>query len=145
MPTAKYIFIGVFIAFVSCKVEPQKINYGIDHCDFCEMTVVDKTHASEYVTKKGKSYIFDSIECLVQQMNNENNASDLAFVLVSDYLNPGELINAFKASYLITDKIKSPMGANLSAFNSLENAKKAQQEFGGTLYTWQQLKAKFKK
>jgi copper chaperone NosL len=145
MPTAKYIFIGIFFAFVSCKVEPQKINYGKDHCAFCEMTVVDKTHASEYVTKKGKSYIFDSIECLAQQINRENNTSDLAFVLVSDYLNPGELIDAKKATYLISNKIKSPMGANLSAFDSLENAKKIQQEFGGTLYTWQQLKAKFKK
>ena len=145
MPTAKYIFVVIFIALFSCKVEPQKINYGQDHCAFCEMTVVDKTHASEYVTKKGKSYIFDSIECLVKQINRENNVSDLAFVLVSNYLNPGELIDAKKATYLITDKIKSPMGANLSAFNSLENAKKVQQEFGGTLYSWPQLKVKFKK
>lgn len=141
----KYVYLWILIIFFSCKVEPQKINYGQDHCAFCEMTVVDKTHASEYVTKKGKSFIFDSIECLVQQIKKENNETELAFILVSDYQNPGELINAKKATYLITDKIKSPMGANLSAFNSLENAKKVQQEFGGTLYTWQQLKAKFKK
>jgi nitrous oxide reductase accessory protein NosL len=36
------------------------------------------------------------------------------------------------------------MGANLSAFSSLENAKKLQTEFGGTIYNWQQLKEKFR-
>lgn len=139
MPTAKYIFIGIFILFFSCKVEPQKINYGMDHCAFCEMTVVDKTHASQYVTKKGKSYIFDSIECLVQQINRENNAPDLAFVLVSNYLNPGELIDASETSYLISDKIKSPMGANLSAFKTKKEAIKTQSEKGGEIYTWNEL------
>lgn len=144
MGVVKYIFIGVLFIIISCKVKPQKISYGQDHCAFCDMTVVDKTHASEYVTKKGKSYIFDSIECMVQKINKEINASDLAFTLVSDYQNPGTLLNASDATYLITDKIKSPMGANLSAFSTLENAKKVQNEFGGNIYNWQQIKEKFK-
>jgi copper chaperone NosL len=107
------------------------------------MTVVDKTHASEYVTKKGKSYIFDAIECMTQKINQENNEPDLAYILVANYQKPGVLIDAKSATYLITKKIKSPMGANLSAFNSLENAKKMQTELGGTIYNWQQLKKKF--
>jgi len=144
MPFPKLLFIVLLWSLVSCKVEPQKINYGHDHCTFCDMTVVDKTHASEYVTKKGKSFTFDAIECLTQKINEENNEESLAFILVSDYLNPGELIDASTASFLITEKIKSPMGANLSAFSSLEIATKKQQEFGGVIYNWQQLKDKFK-
>jgi copper chaperone NosL len=144
MSSLKVIFIVLLLAVVSCKVEPKKINYGQDHCAFCDMTVVDKTHACEYVTKKGKSYPFDAIECMVQKIDQENNESKLAFILVSDYQNPGNLIDANSATYLITKKIKSPMGANLSAFSSLEKAKKVQQEFGGTIYNWQQLKEKFK-
>ncbi len=141
----KYIFIGILFIFISCKIEPQKINYGQDHCAFCEMTVVDKTHASEYVTKKGRSYIFDSVECLVRQLNEKNNETDLTFILVSNYLNPGELINAKTATYLITDKIKSPMGANLSAFKTTEEAIKTQSEKDGITFTWQQLKVELKK
>jgi copper chaperone NosL len=144
MSTVKFIFIGVLFTLISCKVEPQKINYGQDHCAFCEMTVVDKTHASEYVTKKGKSYIFDSIECMVQKINEENNEGELAYILVANYQKPGELINAQNSTYLITKKIKSPMGAYLSAFSSLENAKKVENELGGKIYNWQQLKEKFK-
>ena len=143
MSVSKFIFIGLLFTLISCKVEPQKINYGEDHCAFCDMTVVDKTHASEYVTKKGKSYIFDAIECMTQKINQENNEPDLAYILVANYQKPGVLIDAKSAIYLITKKIKSPMGANLSAFSSLENAKKVQTELGGTIYNWQQLKKKF--
>ncbi|PCH54176.1 MAG: hypothetical protein COC22_00725 [Flavobacteriaceae bacterium] len=144
MSSFKVIFIAILLALVSCKVEPQKINYGQDHCTFCDMTVVDKTHACEYVTKKGKSYPFDAIECMTQKINQENNESSLAFILVSDYQRPGKLMDAIHASFLITKKIKSPMGANLSAFSSLEKATKKQQELGGVIYNWQQLKEKFK-
>ncbi len=143
MSVVKFMFIGLFFILISCKVEPQKINYGQDHCAFCDMTVVDKTHASEYVTKKGKSYVFDAIECMTQKINQENNEEKLAYILVANYQKPGELIDAKSATYLITKKIKSPMGANLSAFSSLENAKKMQTELGGTIYNWQQLKKKF--
>ena len=143
MSTSKFIFIGLLFTLMSCKIAPKKINYGQDHCAFCDMTVVDKTHASEYVTKKGKSYIFDAIECMVQKINQENNEGKLAYVLVANYQKPGELIDALSATFLITPKIKSPMGANLSAFKSIENAKKVQSELGGTLYNWQQLKEKF--
>ena len=47
--------IGVLILLVSisCKIEPQKIEYGKDQCNYCKMNVVDKTHSAQYVTKKG--------------------------------------------------------------------------------------------
>ena len=107
------------------------------------MTVVDKTHAAEYVTKKGKPYVFDSIECLVDKLHELNNEKDMAYLLVADYSNPGTLIDAQKANYLISEKIKSPMGANLSAFKSLDEAQKTQQKYGGQLYNWSELKKKF--
>lgn len=130
---------------LSCNVEPQKINYGEDHCYNCDMTVVDKTHAGEYVTKKGKSYVFDAIECLVMKMEKEQNEDLMAYTLVADFSNPGTLIEAKTATYLISEKIKSPMGANLSAFSTKEAAEKAREENGGELYTWEEIKAKYKK
>ncbi len=129
----------------SCKVEPKKINYNTDHCHYCDMTVVDKTHAAQYVTKKGKAYMFDAIECMVNDLNKNNNEDTMAFLLVADYANPGDLVDAKTATYLISEKIKSPMGANLSAFNSKETAQKVLKENGGKLYTWETLKEKFSK
>ncbi len=139
----KVAFIFFFsLLMISCKVEPQKVAYGKDHCALCDMTVVDKTHAAQYVTKKGKAYMFDAVECLVMKIDKENNEDKMAFVLVADYTNPGELIDAKEATYLISEKIKSPMGANLSAFKSKKTAEKIQQKKGGKLYTWVALKEK---
>ncbi len=130
---------------VSCKVEPKEINYGQDHCAHCDMTVVDKSHASEYVTKKGKAYMFDAVECMVMKINKDQNEDLMEYVLVADYANPGDLIDAKIATFLISEKIKSPMGANLSAFSSKETAEKFLQENGGKLYTWDQLKVELSK
>ena len=38
--------------------------------------------------------------------------------LVADYGNPGEMVPVTDASFLISEGIKSPMGANLSALSS---------------------------
>lgn len=139
------LIIILIMLITSCKVEPKKIDYGNDHCHFCDMTVVDKTHAAQYVTKKGKAYMFDAVECMVNDLNKNNNEDNMAFLLVADYSNPGNLVDANVATYLISEKIKSPMGANLSAFKSKEKAQATQKEYGGKLYTWEQLKIKFSK
>ncbi len=139
------IFFSLVLALTSCKVEPKKIDYGNDHCHFCDMTVVDKTHAAQIVTKKGKAYMFDAIECMVNELNRDKNEDTMSFLLVADYANPGSLVDAKTATYLISEKIKSPMGANLSAFNSKEIARKMLKENGGKLYTWSTLKEKFSK
>lgn len=128
------------VLFMACSVSPKPINYGQDHCHFCDMTVVDKTHASEYTTKKGKSFSFDAIECMTREIVRKNIEKDLAFILVADYTNPGKLVDAKTATFLISEKIKSPMGENLSAFTSKAAAKKALAENGGKLYTWDALK-----
>ncbi len=137
------LFISSFI-LLSCKVEPKPINYGDDHCHFCDMTVVDKTHAAEVTTKKGKSYVYDAIECMVNDLNQKNNEDKMAFILVADYDNPGELIDAKNATFLISKKIKSPMGAYLSAFPSKEVAEKYQTDNGGEIFSWSELKLKIK-
>jgi len=139
------IALTISVLLSSCKVEPKEIAYGNDHCYLCDMTVVDKTHAAEYVTKKGKSFPFDAIECMTRKINKAQNEAELAYILVADYSNPGKLVDAKTASYLISKAIKSPMGANLSAFATQEAAAKKHQEVGGKLYTWEELKEYFKK
>lgn len=140
-----YILFTALFILNSCSIEPKEIAYGKDHCHFCDMTVVDKTHASEYVTKKGKAYTFDAIECMVNKLTEDKNEDKMAFILTANYTTPGELIDAKKATYLISKSIKSPMGANLSAFKLKESAEAYLNKGGGKLYNWQQLKTKFAK
>ena len=134
-------FIGIFILLltISCKVEPESIVYGKDQCSFCMMNIVDKTHASQYVTKKGKQFKFDAVECLVNDLNQKNE-EDLAIILVANYGNPGEMIDAKSATYLISSAIKSPMGVILSALETSEKAIELQQQYSGEIYNWESLK-----
>lgn len=135
-------FIGILCLFFSCDIVPEEINYGTDACSFCKMTIVDQKHASQYVTKKGKQFKFDAIECMVNDIS-ENGQEDIGMLLVADFENPGNMVEAVKSSYLISEAIKSPMGANLSGFASREAAVSIQNESGGKVYSWEELLHKF--
>jgi len=127
---------------VSCKIEPEKINYGSDACHFCKMTIVDQQHSAQYVTEKGKQFKFDAIECMLNDLE-EKTTVNISIFLVADYDDPGVMADAQTATYLISNEIKSPMGAFLSAFSNEELAKKTQQESGGKQYSWSAIKEKY--
>ena len=135
-------FIAVLCLFVSCQVEPEQINFGTDACHFCKMTIVDQQHAAQYVTNKGKQFKFDAIECMVNELA-EKKTDQIALQLVSDYTTPGKMTSATSAIYLISPAIKSPMGANLSAFVTENDALKTKGENEGSLYSWVALLEKF--
>ena len=135
--------IGLLWLQVSCKIEPEAINYGQDACHFCKMTIVDQQHAAQYVTKKGKQYKFDAIECMVNQLS-ETDRSKIGIMLISNYGQPANMTDASSATYLISQEIKSPMGAFLSGFSSKEAALKTMEENGGDIYSWTELLNKFK-
>ena len=139
MQTLKhYSIFALLLLFLSCNVSPQPINYGSDGCHFCKMTIVDKVHAAEIVTKKGKVYKFDATECMINFMD-EFDTSEIKFYLSNNYKEPEALIDATQATFLISENIPSPMGAFLSAFENPSDAKKAQAKKGGTVYTWAKL------
>lgn len=132
------------ISLGACNTGPQPIEYGKDGCHYCTMTIVDQQHASQVVTSKGKVYKFDAIECMINFLN-ENEKGPYAHTLVSDFTNPGQLIDAQDASFLISKDIPSPMGAFLSAFNSKEAALKTKNDSQGTVYDWGELLINLKK
>ncbi|WGF91614.1 nitrous oxide reductase accessory protein NosL [Aequorivita marisscotiae] len=129
----------ILVLFTACTVKPQPINYGSDVCHYCNMTIVDKQHASQMVTAKGKAFKYDAIECMVHSLQDEFKDTEMAHQLVADFYQPGELINATEASYLVSEQLQSPMGANLSAFKNTENGQKALEEFSGKIYTWKEI------
>ena len=125
----------------SCKIEPDEINYGKDGCHFCKMTIVDNQHAAELVTSKGKVFKYDAIECMINDIKKRDNAK-VGLLYVNDYSNPGELISAESATYLISQSVPSPMGAFLSAFENKDDAETLKSDKGGETYTWETVKNK---
>ena len=140
---SKLIYLSlVLFVFASCEVNPRPINYGADGCHFCSMTIVDKQHAAQIVTKKGKAFKFDAVECMVNHLKDVDMAT-IELFLVNDYLAPGELIDAKIATFLITREIPSPMGEYLSAFKSRVEAENIEDENNGKLYSWEELLTRF--
>lgn len=139
MKTLKnYIGFVLLLILLGCSASPQPINYGEDGCHFCKMTIVDKVHAAEIVTKKGKVYKFDATECMVNFLK-EFDTSEIHLYLSNNYTEPEVLIDATQATFLISENIPSPMGAYLSAFKDKKEAEKTQAEKGGALYSWDDL------
>jgi len=103
------------------------------------MTIVDKVHAAEIVTNKGKVYKFDASECMINFLNEFEDFSEIELYLTNNYTEPEVLIDATKATFLISENIPSPMGAFLSAFKNKVEAEKMLAEKGGKLYTWDEL------
>ena len=139
----KIAFLCIAVFVLGCSNGPKPIAYGETGCHYCKMTVVDKQHAAQLVTKKGKVFNFDASECLLNYLK-EVDTSSIGLLLANDYNNPGKLIQVSEATFLISEGIPSPMGEYLTAFGTMENAKKAQQEHGGDLFTWEQLTERFK-
>jgi len=124
------------IMLIGCNSGPKPIMYGNENCEYCSMTIMDDKYASEIITTKGKVYTYDSIECMLRSL--EFYADDAESILVMDFKNPGTFIDAKAAVFLISPELPSPMGANLTAFKSAEDA--TESGFKGTLYTWETIR-----
>ncbi|MEP2025685.1 MAG: nitrous oxide reductase accessory protein NosL [Reichenbachiella sp.] len=136
-PTHFFIF---FLLLVSCNSTPVAIEYGTTSCHACKMTIVDQQHAAQLMTKKGRTYSFDAIECMASSLNQWKE-EELATILVTDYLNPKQLIDAQNAYYLISNSIPSPMGANLSAFAKKTNRDELSNSPGDQALSWNEVKS----
>lgn len=112
-----FLVLIVLLFIMSCQVEPVPIEYGYDQCDACKMIISDQRFGSELITTKGKVFKYDAIECLLPQLK-EHGADHYEYVLVTDYLNPGNFIDYYDATFVICKDIPSPMGGNLSAYRS---------------------------
>jgi copper chaperone NosL len=137
----KYIFMLPLVlwAFSACTPTAQPIEYGSDACHFCKMTIVDRQHAAEAVSAKGKVFKFDAIECLIPFLAKQGE-DHFPIIVINDFMSPATWTDARNAIYLICPELPSPMGASLSGFNSVEAAQKIQQEKGGNIYTWETVK-----
>ena len=122
---------------VGCKPEQKPRPYGAANCAHCNMTVADNRYGAELVNDKGKAFFFDSAECLLAYINEQPELGEkAAFVLVSDFTNPGKLTDARNAQFLQSKELPSPMGMYLTAVADKGAAVKMKQEYGGRLLTW---------
>ncbi len=136
---------AIFLLFLlSCSVEPKPIDYNADQCHACKMMISDSRFGSELVTTKGKVYMYDAIECLVPEVV-KNGQDHYALLLVSNFNVPNQLIDATTSTFLISKQRPSPMGGNLSAYETEQLAKEAFKSTGGEVLSWSALLTKYQK
>src|SRR5690606_32241093 len=74
---------------------PKPINYGKDQCAHCRMTVSDARFGSQLVTKKGRAFHFDDVQCLVAYVEGGTVAGgEVAGYYLPDYAGEHRLLPA---------------------------------------------------
>ena len=134
------VIISLLLLFflITCGSKlPEEISPGEHKCEFCKMGVVSQNYHSQVLTKKGRRYHFDSIECMFSFWNS--NLDKVDKVWVKDYLHPKDWIEIQNAKFLKADKLPSPMAANLSSYKSEKEAEDNRLLYGGVLMTQEQV------
>lgn len=115
-----FICFIISITTLACSTEPQEIAYGKDVCAHCKMVISDPKFGAEMITKKGKVYKFDSAECLMDFISEEQHQAQStdAQLLVINFAKPQTFIDAKTAFYLKDKGYKSPMGGGIAPFET---------------------------
>lgn len=123
----------------ACSPEPKPIQYGQDTCAHCRMVITDQRYGTELVTSKGKTYTFDSIECLAAYV--QEHKDEVQSLWVTDFQHPSGLMPVEKAFFLHSDELRSPMGLNLTAFGDQITPASVLNSFRGSVLSWDEVVA----
>lgn len=138
---------GILICMVvlSCSTEPEPLHYGTDICTFCKMTLVDNKFGAELVTKKGKVYKFDDLNCFLNYYNSgHESVEDFQHRLVIDYSNPGNLLDATLGLYVKSPDIRTPMDSKVAAFGTKSGMDTFMKQWKGIYLSWSEVTTHYK-
>lgn len=141
----RYLSILLLLGLLACQADPRPIELGKDACHHCKMTLMDPKFGAELVTEKGKIFIFDDVNCMLQYMDSEEGKEQVyKHVLVLDYLNPGVLLDVNYAHFLKSEEIQTPMASNVVAFPNYDLLKDFKAKSGGVYLGWGELTTQYK-
>ncbi|MBL7939964.1 MAG: nitrous oxide reductase accessory protein NosL [Flavobacteriales bacterium] len=113
------------------------VDIGKAECAYCRMNVMDAQFASAILTQGGRTYAFDSPECMVQHVADGNIAEgQVKGWWVCDHAHAGTFIDATSAFYLRSPTLKSPMNGNTAAFGSEADRAVATKDHPGEALDW---------
>lgn len=112
-----FLFPLLIILMLSACIdqEPKEVNLHTDECAYCKMIVSDQQFASQLVSDKGKSYPFDSIECMAAYAHQTPDISENAKLYAADFTQPGQWLLLENADIYRAESVQSPMGLSLFA------------------------------
>ncbi len=124
-------FISILILMACGEPRPQPIQYGSDECAYCRMIVTDAEFASQVLNNQGRSFKFDSIECMAAYDITNQDPENIHSRWVPDFHDRDEWLEAESAVYLHSETLRSPMGLFLSSYADRQTAEEMKEEYGG--------------
>ena len=106
---------------MACSGDPAPVIYGEDTCDYCRMEITDARFGGTVMMSRGRQHDFDSIECLAEFVG-ALPGTETPEIWVNDYAHPGRRIAASDAVFARVDGIRSPMGRELLALETADDA-----------------------
>lgn len=114
---------------------------GREECAHCKMKVTNKKFVSQAQNPQGKTYVFDSIECLAAfETTTAGKWEEAGRFWVPDFTQPESSerwIKASEADIVKSASIRSPMGLALLAFDNREAAEKNIDQYGGKILSFE--------
>ena len=142
-PVALLFFLATTL--LSCAQDGPSIDFDHAECAHCRMNVVDRQFGAALVTVKGRQYVFDDVQCMVQHVAKGTIAEDqVAAWYICDHAHPGVLIDATKALYVQGDAFRSPMRGDAAAFANASDRSAAVDAKGGKEFDWMQVREALK-
>lgn len=118
--------------------EPPEVVYGRDVCDRCGMIISEPRFAASYVTTTGDVRRFDDLGELLAYRQEEQE--EVFIYWVHDYYTE-EWLNANEAHFVLSEEMITPMGSGILAVHEQGQAESLVLEWGGTVVTFDELKA----
>ena len=141
----KIFVAALLITLLSCTAEPEPLQYGEDACHTCKMTLIDKKFGAELVSRKGKVFKFDDVNCMLTFYHGGQVApTDFSHRLIVDFSRPATLIEATDAFYIKSPEIKSPMASQIAAFQTKESMEQIKSKYKVIYLVWGELVTQFK-
>lgn len=117
------------------------IQYDVDACDHCRMTIADPRFASQLVTRTGKAYRFDDPRCLANFVAADRvPPADVHSIWLNDFGTPDRLIRADEAVFVVSDRVRAPMNGGAAAFATRADAERLASSTDGRLRSWQEFR-----
>ncbi|MBX9928761.1 MAG: nitrous oxide reductase accessory protein NosL [Gemmatimonadaceae bacterium] len=135
--------LGILSSLACADAAPRAIELGTDRCEQCGMTISDVRFGGAVVSTRGRTRMFDSVDCLVRFVNSLP-AGDGSVPYVIDLQHPGTLIPARTAAYLRGSTLRSPMGESIVAFIDATHAEEQRTMLGGRVTSWTTLAAELR-
>lgn len=122
----------VALCFAGCEAGPERMRYGQDECADCKMIISDQRFGAELLTRKGKVFKFDDLCCMKAFVKRGAVApAEVKLQFAGDFEHPNQFLHVTEAFFLLSDKLKSPMGSDCAAFGSTGAREAALKALGG--------------